>query len=317
MKIFFNVCIYRIPRGGPLSFPGSHCYCCGMPVRWRDNIPLISYSILGGNCRNCRASFSIRYFLVEALTMLTFLLVAWRMGPGLTLLPALILSSLLIIATFTDIDHWIIPDRVSLGGLAVGLVLAAIWPVGMAEGNPLAVRLFPVPIQLLPLCNAMAGAAAGFVSLWLIGMLGTLIFRKDAMGFGDVKLFCMFGAFTGPEPLMYILILACLVGILTGLGGIYRGWSSRNRPIDDSIRGLQEEDIRRTMGEIAEKYHLNSVEKNIFDDIAQNPETSGQIRHHLPFGPSLAIAALAVYLYLGWISNLFRDFQHSLARWMI
>jgi leader peptidase (prepilin peptidase)/N-methyltransferase len=316
MGSFFNVCIYRIPRGVPLSFPGSHCYCCGGPVRWKDNIPLVSYWVLGGHCRNCQAPFSIRYFLIEGLTMLAFLLIAWQMGPGLALIPALILASLLIIATFTDIDHWIIPDRVSLGGLIVGLVLAGLWPVGLAEGNPLAGRIFPVPSQLTPLCNALAGAAAGFISLWLVSVLGTLIFRKDAMGFGDVKLFAMFGSFTGPEPLMYILILACLVGILVGLAGMLRGWMSRNRPMPDAIRGLQQVSPEK-LDEMLEHHPLMPAERKILERIAGHPNSPGRIRHHLPFGPSLAIAALAVYLYLGPIKDLFFHLQNRLTQWMI
>ena len=139
---FFNVCIYRIPLGLSLSFPGSHCYRCGHPVRWFDNIPLLSYWILRGRCRHCGATFSIRYFVVELLTALLFSLCFYKIGYSLAFLPALILVSLLIIATFTDLDHWIIPDRISLGGLAAGLLLAAIWPLGLARGNPLASSLF-------------------------------------------------------------------------------------------------------------------------------------------------------------------------------
>ena len=238
MGSFFNVCIYRIPLGVALSYPPSHCYRCGGPVRWFDNIPLVSYWVLRGRCRHCGASFSIRYFLVELLTAAIFLGIYLKIGYSLAIVPALVFVSLLMIATFTDIDHWIIPDRISMGGIAVGLVLAAVWPIGLAEGNPLADNLFPVARRIGPLVNAAAGAAIGFAALWTIGAIGTIIFRKEAMGWGDMKLFAMFGAFCGVEYLAYILTLACLVGTAAGLVGMAWGRMAARRPMDPALAPL-------------------------------------------------------------------------------
>lgn len=315
---FFNVCIYRIPLGVPLSMPPSHCYRCGSRVRWYDNIPLLSYWILGGHCRSCGASFSMRYFLIELLTMGLFVAAAVTIGYSLALVPALILTSLLLIATFTDIDHWIIPDRINFGGLLAGLVLAAIPAIGLAAGNPLATGLsLPVPAALLPLANAVLGAAAGFVSLWLVGVLGSWIFRKDAMGFGDVKLFAMFGAFLGPEPLIYVLLIACLVGTAVGGLGILSARLARGIPAPAATAPLRltADEVDALIGE-EQQPDLPAGERAALAGMLNHPGAVGAIRHHLPFGPSLAIAAWVVYLWGGplreWLNALVWRFSEWL-----
>ena len=306
MGSFFNVCIYRIPLGLSLSTPPSHCYRCGRPVRWFDNIPLISYWVLGGHCRHCGASFSIRYFLIELLTALLFTATYLKIGPSLALLPALVFLSLLIIAAFTDIDHWIIPDRISLGGGLAGLVLAMIWPVGLARGNPLAISLFNVPAHWGPFTLSLAGAAAGFLSLWLIGVIGTIIFRKEAMGFGDVKLFAMFGAFCGVEDLIYILILASLTGTVIGVVGLLRERFQRKRPVPMAVAPLTADPLEAES--LAQKHPLGAEERQGLLNAINHPGPVGAVRHHLPFGPSLAIAAFIVYLYGTEISLWFYHF---------
>lgn len=304
MGSFFNVCIYRIPRDLSLSFPGSHCYSCGRPVRWFDNIPLLSYWILRGHCRHCGASFSMRYFAVELLTAVLYTAAFLKLGYSLALVPALIFISLLLIATFTDIDHWIIPDRISLGGLVGGLALAAVWPLGLAHGSPLASSpFFSAPPHLLPLINALAGALIGFSVMYGIGALGSAVFHKEAMGWGDIKLFAMFGAFVGPEPLLYILILACLVGSIVGIGGIFLGKLAAGRPVAPAVAPLA------PSAELAERlaaaHPLGEPERLAVLRALTQPGAVGTIRHHLPFGPSLALAAVIVYFYGPEISRWF------------
>lgn len=283
-----------------LSHPGSHCYRCGRPVRWYDNIPLLSYWILRGRCRQCGAAFSIRYFVVELLTALLFVLAYWRIGPTLALIPGLLFISLLIIATFTDIDHWIIPDRISIGGLFAGIALAAIWPLGAAAGNPLAEGglvdlIWQAPRPLAPLLNSLAGAAAGFTVMWGIGAIGSLVFRKEAMGWGDIKLFAMFGAFCGVEPLLYILILSCFAGTLAGVIGIWLGRRAARRPADPATAPWSP-DAERT-AELVEDHGIGGEEREAVERSLNSPGALGPVRHHLPFGPSLALAAVIVYLY--------------------
>ena len=308
---FFNVCIYRIPRGVPLTLPPSHCYCCGRGVNWYDNIPLVSYWILGGHCRHCGVSFSIRYFMIELLTALLFLAAFLRLGYSLALAPALIFTSLLIVATFTDIDHWIIPDRISVGGLVGGLVLAAIWPLGLAEGNPLNAQIFPVPQPLLPLTNSLAGALAGFLVLWGVGQFGSLIFRKEAMGWGDIKLFAMFGAFVGPEPLIYILVISCVIGSVVGSVCILIGRLRQGRPAPAAVAPL---DLNAEQAEaLMVSIPLETEEREVVNLALTHPGAVGPVRHHLPFGPSLAVAAVVVYLYGQPIHDLF--YRLALGEW--
>ena len=123
---FFNVCIYRIPAGKSVVLPGSHCGNCGTFIRWYDNIPLVSYLLLRGNCRDCGMHFSARYFFVELLTGVLFLGIFLKFGVTWTLPFHLIFASLLFIGIFTDIDHFILPDRFTLGGAAYALVVALI-----------------------------------------------------------------------------------------------------------------------------------------------------------------------------------------------
>ena len=310
---FFNVCIYRMPLGVPLSYPGSHCYRCGQSVRWYDNLPLLSYWILRGRCRSCGAGFSVRYFLVELLTMTLLLTATFQLGYSLALVPAWIFISLLIIATFTDIDHWIIPDRITLGGLAAGLVLAAVPAIGNAPGNPL--RLAPdsmllglfdwVPAAYVPLAHAVAGAAGGWALLWGVGFLGTLIFRKEAMGFGDVKLFGMFGAFCGLTGLLPILLIASAVGTVAGVIGMLRARAGGPPPAGPPIAPLQ-----MTAGErhqLLDARPLAPGERRVVAAALECPGVVGRVRHHLPFGPSLAIAAFIVFLWgerlSDWVLN--------------
>jgi len=311
---FFNVCIYRIPRAMALSFPGSHCYRCGRPVRWYDNVPLLSYWILRGHCRECGARFSIRYFVVELLTALLFVLCfvqTSRTNYSLAFFSGVLLIGLLMIATFTDLDHWIIPDRISLGGLAGGVLLAALWSLllwrGMSPsllaGNPLLSELGPVPAALLPLANALAGAALGFGVMWGIGALGALIFRKEAMGWGDIKLFAMFGAFCGMEELLTILILACVFGTLAGVLGIVLAKRAARRAVAAAVAPLAPDAARA--GELAALYPLGRDERLVIARALTQPGTVGPVRHHLPFGPSLALAAVIVYLFGAQINHWF------------
>jgi leader peptidase (prepilin peptidase)/N-methyltransferase len=308
---FFNVCIYRIPRGVPLSVPPSHCYQCGQPIRWFDNIPLVSYWVLRGRCRHCRAPYSIRYFFVELLTASLFTLVFvrfWRPEANFSLafVPGIIFVSLLIIETFTDIDHWIIPDRISLGGIAAGIAFAAVPVLAAAPHNPLArpFTIVQIPPEFDPLANSLTGAALGYSSLWLMAVIGTIVFRKDAMGQGDWKLFAMIGAFVGPLNCLYVLVIACFVGSFAGGLGVIIGRLRRNS-ISPAVAGLSQNHLRFTF--LLDAYDLTPTEKYVVAGAFTSPGSVGPVRHHLPFGPSLAISALIVYLAWEWIDARFLD----------
>ncbi len=236
---FLSVCIWRIPRGESIVSPRSHCPSCNHLIPWYWNLPVISWLLLRGKCRWCGAKISGRYILLELLTALLFTLVwlqafeGWAMSPdqaqawlaptlvappraawfGLTplfdwkLAPVywLVLWGLLL-GTFVDLEHYIIPDRVTLGGMAAGLVLSALVPALHGE-----------TVWYLGLMRSAIGLAAGFGSLWLVAVVGSYAFKKEAMGFGDVKLLGAIGAFFGWKAVLFTILLSSFLGSLVGV----------------------------------------------------------------------------------------------------
>lgn len=312
MGSFFNVCVYRIPKGVSLVKPGSHCYQCGRLIHWYDNIPLVSYWALGGRCRFCRTPFSSRYFFIELLTACLFAGVFVRFcnprdGYSLAVVPALTLVSLLTVATFTDIDHWIIPDRVSLGGAVAGFALALIFAVGRAPHNPLAepLEFLHVPQMWVPAVNSLLGAALGYSLLAAIGALGTLLLRKEAMGQGDWKLFAMIGAFLGPVQSLIAFVLSTFIGtFMTGVLLVVRKLSRSPAP-KAAVADLTPDALRCEA--ILEAHDFGPTERLVLTKALTSPGAVGPVRHHLPFGPYLALAALIVYLAWEPISTWYLD----------
>ena len=232
---FLNVCIYRIPRDESVVRPRSRCPQCATPIAWRDNIPMLSYLLLRGKCRHCGNPISPRYALVELLVAVLFAWIGalyavgfWRGAWWLALDPRVpvlwLVASGLVAATFIDFEHYIIPDRISLGGIAAGLILSGLVP-GL-HASPFA----PYPTRLDGLVAALIGAVAGGGSLWLVGVLGKAIFKKDAMGLGDVKLLAAIGAFFGWQAVLFTIILSSFAGSLVGIAMILlqkKEWQSR------------------------------------------------------------------------------------------
>ena len=202
---FANVCIYRLPRGESIIRPGSHCPSCGKPVLWYDNIPILSFIFLRGRCRNCKSSISFRYPLVEFLTGFLFLMSFRYMGISGSLPFYWYLFVLLIIATFTDFAHLIIPDCISLPGIIIGVFACFIFPEIMKGAS-----------HIEGLTSSIKGLLAGGGAIWVIGILGKIAFRKDAMGGGDVKLMAMAGSFLGTKLVFLSIFLGSLFGAMVG-----------------------------------------------------------------------------------------------------
>jgi len=217
---FLNVCIYRIPLELSVVTPGSHCPACKKPIRWFQNIPVFAWLFLRGKCAACGVRISPRYALVEALTAVLFLL-AWLKfdliaGPrplglvpvaDLLLVPVFWLVIMgLVLGTFVDFEHMIIPDRVTLGGIACGLLASALVP-----------SLHGQDTMLGSLLKGAIGAAFGFGLLWSVAMLGEFAFKKEAMGFGDVKLMGAIGAFFGWQAVCFTVLISSFAGTLVGL----------------------------------------------------------------------------------------------------
>lgn len=192
---FLNVCILRLPSSQSVVRPPSRCPQCGQGVRWYDNIPVLSWLLLRGRCRNCRNPISIQYPLIELATALIWAACAYHYGYELDSIRAAVFFTLLLGIAMTDAREYIIPDEFSLGGLVLGLLLSLVhgWP-----------RLYP----------ALLGAAVGFVTLWLIAVIGKRAFKKEAMGGGDIKMMAMVGAFVGWQGVFLTIFLGSVVGTL-------------------------------------------------------------------------------------------------------
>ena len=173
---FLNVCIVRLPLEKSVVFPGSHCVACRTPIEWYDNIPLISWLVLGGRCRACKEKISFRYWLVELLTALAFLLLYRRYGTQPVLWPYLVMVSCFIVATFVDFEHRIIPDEVSIGGMIAGVVLSLFVPQLHGTHSP-----------FLGVGYSLLGLLVGGGTIYLMGIIGDFVFKKETMGGGDVK----------------------------------------------------------------------------------------------------------------------------------
>ena len=210
---FANVVIYRVPKGESIAHPGSRCPSCAIPIRWYDNIPIISYLLLRARCRSCGAPISIRYPLVEALTGLLFAGLVWRAGVGATTLVLALFCWALVVITFIDIDHRIVPDVISLPGIVCGF--AASFLPG-----------FPRPM------HSLIGIAAGGGFLFLILFAYEKIMKDEGMGMGDVKLLAMIGAFLGWQALPVTILVASITGTVTGMAfAIARGEPVRKFPV--------------------------------------------------------------------------------------
>lgn len=209
---FLNVCIWRIPRDESIVFPGSHCPACHHAIAPWDNVPLLSWLLLNGKCRHCKAPISPRYFVVELLTGALFTAIWLVHGWTLQTPVYLFFTGALVMATFIDFDHLILPDRVTLGGMAAGPILCFAFPAlqGQSERIP-------------ALLQSAIGLALGYGLLWLVATIGRLILKREAMGMGDVKLLGAIGACLGWQAVLFTIFASSLTGTVLGLGLIAAG----------------------------------------------------------------------------------------------
>lgn len=190
---FLNVCVVRLPEEESVVSPPSRCPSCAVTIAWYDNVPVLSYLWLRGRCRHCGEPISIRYPLVEAATAAAWVAMAVLYGPSWRALEGGVLFSLLLGIALIDVRHYLIPDVLSLGGLAAGLALSLL-PGGVGPAE------------------AAAAAAGGFVLLWLVAAAGEWWLDRPAMGGGDMKMLAMIGAFLGPVDTLLSLFLGALTG---------------------------------------------------------------------------------------------------------
>ncbi len=233
---FLNVVIYRLPvmlkkqwrieclsflehppepqddKPFNLALPASHCPHCQSAIRPWQNIPVLSFVLLKGQCRHCQAKISLRYPLIEALTGLLTVVVVWRLGVSIETLPALLLTWVLVALSGIDLDHQLLPDNLTLPMLWLGLAL-----------NSFAI--------FTDLSSAVIGAISGYLVLWLVFQIFKLLTGKEGMGYGDFKLLAMLGAWLGWQHLPLIILLSSLLGTVIGVGLILLKRQDKSIPI--------------------------------------------------------------------------------------
>jgi leader peptidase (prepilin peptidase)/N-methyltransferase len=198
---FLNVLIFRIPEGQSIVLPSSHCPNCGHAIRFYDNIPIISYLILRGKCRDCNEKISVQYPVVEAVTALMSLLLLLKFGLSFKYLSSFIFTCALIVITFIDLRHQIIPDVISLPGIPVFFFLAVFF-------------------MNLTVWESLLGILIGGGCLFAIAFLYEIITKREGMGGGDIKLLAMLGAFLGWKSLFFILFVSSLLGAIVGVSAM-------------------------------------------------------------------------------------------------
>ena len=194
---FLNVCIHRLPLKQSIALPASRCPQCGHALPWYENVPVLSYAALLGRCSSCRAPISIRYPIVEAFTGVLFLWHWWLFGWTPLFAVRLALACGLVVLFAIDLEHQILPDVITLPGIVVGFLCSLFLPPG--------------PVM------SLAGIVAGGGILWLIAEIWLRVRKVDAMGFGDVKMLAMVGAFLGVKLVILVFVLSSMLGGIVGV----------------------------------------------------------------------------------------------------
>ena len=194
---FLNVCIYRLPRGESLVAPPSRCPSCSHPLRWFDNIPVLSWIALGARCRQCQARISAQYPIIEIVTALVWVLIVWVTPPGWLLASRLVLATALIVLFMIDLEHQLLPNVITLPGIAIGLAFSLVAPPGLVA--------------------SLIGVVVGGGVLYAIAAAYYLVRKEEGMGMGDVKMLAMVGAFLGWRAVILTLVLSSFAGAIVGV----------------------------------------------------------------------------------------------------
>lgn len=249
---FLNVCIFRIPYRKSILYPASRCFLCLTPIKWYYNIPVLGYFILGGRCSFCHQRFSFRYVVIEVLMGFISLSLFVKISSFYSYIVLMYFMSAIIVLSFIDIDHWLLPDRITIPSIALGIVFSACGYILPSGGY-------------VDFKASIIGAFVSFSILFMLGFIASKILGKEALGGGDVKFMAMIGAFLGWRAFIPVLLMAALQGAIFGILQII--YSKIN--------------IRRI---VLDNNGVYSVFKDKSDLFTPTP-------HHIPFGPFLGLAA--------------------------
>jgi leader peptidase (prepilin peptidase)/N-methyltransferase len=267
---FLNVVVARVPAGESIVHPRSRCPACRTPIAWYDNVPVLSWLLLRGRCRACRATISFRYPLVEFLGGAAALVAVSRHGLSPAALAEFGFAATLLALSFIDLDTWLLPHVITVPLLLAGVGLSAL---GLTAAPSLP--------------SSLGGAAAGWLSFAAVSVAGEKVLRKEALGFGDVWLLGGIGAWVGVGGLLPVVLLASLQGTVIGLALILLG---RGQPGPAPAAGP---DPAATGPEVA-------------PEIAPAPVSDADWvppRNAVPFGPFLAAGALEWLWLQGWLAQ--------------
>lgn len=263
---FGNVCVARWPAGESVVSPRSRCPKCRNGIAWYDNIPILSWLILGAKCRHCGLPISWQYPLVEAITGALFLGVFLRFGFTLPTPVYMVLAACMVIVTFQDLADWTIPNEITFPGILAGPLLSLVGMVYPESG-----------LRVISPFDALAGVAVGGGILYTLDLITRFVLKKPGMGFGDVKLLAMLGGFLGWQGAIGTLMIASLLGTVIGLSMIgYFRMKGNAAPVEPA----KEEVVAKTAAD-------NEDEEEITLE-----------GHYLPFGPYLAMGGL-IYVFIG------------------
>jgi leader peptidase (prepilin peptidase)/N-methyltransferase len=225
---FLNVVIHRVPNEKSIIFPNSACPKCNGQIKPYDNIPILSWLILGGKCRNCKNPISVRYPAVELLTALLFVLVLWQIGFDPFLPVCLIFVTTIVALIFIDAENMILPDVINFPLLFFALLVRLIYPLFFGASYFTDLKIFPLnrmedyPVWLVSLIGAILGGLVGGGSLWLVGEIWKRLRGVDAMGLGDVKMMFAVGALLGWRLTLLSIFLGAFSGAIIGIVVIAR-----------------------------------------------------------------------------------------------
>ena len=263
---FLNVVIHRLPRRESVVKPRSRCPECGHAIRWYDNIPILSFFLLGRRCRDCQAPISFRYPLVEALTAGLALVLWFKFGLSKELAVHFAFTAALIAVTFIDIDHRIIPNEISLPGVLIGFACSFLW-----EG-------FWV--------NSLIGLLVGGGGLLLLSLLYSLIRGREGMGMGDVKLLAMLGAWLGWQCLLFVLLFASIQGVLLAV-----------------ILWISGVELKPPL---PEEWEEEEEKQEDAQEEGEDEPAPSFLLAAIPFGPFLAVSAVEYIFLAEWFYGLMR-----------
>ncbi len=283
---FLNVCIHRWPNDQSIMKPSrSFCPKCENSIAAYDNIPLLSWLLLGGRCRHCQAPISWRYPLVEGLTAVLFVIYYLKFGVSFAAPVYMLLAAGMVVVTFVDLEHWIIPNEVTFPGLPIGIACALLGQVWPESG-----------LVTTSVVDALIGVVLGGGILYLLDKVAVYLLNKPGMGFGDVKLLAMLGAFVGWQGVLFIIMAASMVGSVVGVSVILvmraRCSATAGQPA-------------KAEGPEAQTEASPSAQAGEVDD----DEDITLAGHYLPFGPYLAVAGLLYLLFgpelIAWYTGAF------------